>query len=102
MLREELRDPRVGFVTLTGIDMSPDLKHAHVYVSTLDERPEEVLRALRHAAPFLRHSLARESKLRFTPELRFSVDESVAGGFRVERLLEGLVVPDDEEPEGER
>jgi ribosome-binding factor A len=102
LLREEVRDPRVGFVTLTGIDMSPDLKHAHVFISTLDDRPEEVLQALQHAAPFLRRLLGRVAKLRFTPELKFSVDESMAGGFRVDRILEELSAPPEDEPERER
>ena len=89
-IREELRDPRVGFVTLTEVVVSPDLKHARIYLSTLDQDPAPVLQALNRAEPFLRHCLAREGGLRFTPRLRFLIDESIAGGQRVDKILEDL------------
>jgi ribosome-binding factor A len=86
LLREELRDPAVGFLTLTDVVLSPDLRHARVYVSVLgEERP--ALEALDRARAFLRHALAREGRLRFTPELRFVIDRSAATGLRVEHLL---------------
>jgi ribosome-binding factor A len=97
LLREELRDPRIGFVTVTDVTLSPDLRQARVFVSTLDEDPTECLRALAGARPFLRRMLARESALRFTPELRFEIDESVAGGFRIERILEDVRPADRED-----
>jgi len=90
LLREEVRDPRVGFVTLTEVDLSPDLKHARVYVTTMAEDRESTLEALKRATPFLRRSLARRGNLRFTPQLRFMIDESVETGFRVERLLQDI------------
>jgi ribosome-binding factor A len=99
LLREEVRDPRVGFVTLTGVDLSPDLKHARVYVTTMAEERESVLAALERAAPFLRRSLARQRNLRFTPQLRFMIDDSVATGFRIEELLReigGKAEPEDD------
>jgi ribosome-binding factor A len=105
LLREELRDPRVGFVTLTGVDLSPDLRQARVHVSILQADPEEALGALAKAAPFLRRGLARHAGLRFTPQLRFVEDRSARTGSRVESLLRDLGrgepadPPEDEESE---
>lgn len=97
LLREEVRDPRVGFVTLTEVDLSPDLKHARVYVTTLAEDRESTLHALQRATPFLRRALAQQRNLRFTPQLRFMIDESVTTGFRVERLLQEIAVEEETE-----
>ena len=96
MLREEVRDPRIGFVTLTDIDLSADLRHARVYVSVLLQDPEDAIAALTRASPFLRRGLARNVDLRFTPELRFLRDPAVDAGSRVEGILEQI--HDDEEP----
>ena len=109
IIRGELRDPRVGFVTVTDVRISTDLQHARVYVSFLD-RPEqdagesqpdrdEALAALGHAAPFLRRRLAREAGLRRTPELRFEIDDSVAGGFRIDEILDGITISPEDAPE---
>jgi ribosome-binding factor A len=87
LLSEEVRDPGVGFVTITGVDLSPDMRNARVHVSALGQSEETVLRALRRATPFLRRGLARRAGLRFTPELRFAIDPSVEQGSRVDRLL---------------
>jgi len=89
LLREQVRDPRVGFVTLTDVKLSPDLRHAVAYVTLLDH-PQQALAALNHAVPFLRRSLAREAGLRFTPDLRFVRDEGVESGQRLEQVLERL------------
>lgn len=87
----DLRDPRIGFVTVTGVTLSPDLRNARVYVSTLEsERRQQTLEALEHAAPFLRHRLADEAALRFTPSLEFRWDDSIEGGARVDHLLDEL------------
>ena len=99
LLCEEVRDPRVGFVTLTEVDLSPDLRHARVYVTTMAKDPESTMEALKRATPFLRRSLARHAKLRFTPQIRFMIDESVESGFRVEELLQEI--GDEEEPGGD-
>jgi len=88
LLREEVRDPRIGFVTVTDVDLASDLKSARVYVSMLGDDTEETLFALNRSAGFLRRALARQGGLRFTPQLRFHLDQSMADGFRVEQLLE--------------
>ena len=93
LLREEVRDPRVGFVTITEVRLSSDLTHARVYVSAIKD-PDECLRGLERATAFLRRGLASRAGLRFTPELRFLIDESVAGGFRIQSLLDDAGVED--------
>ena len=87
LIQEELRDPRVGFVTLTGAEVSPDLRHAKIYVSVLGDDLEPTLKALEHATPFLRRGLAQRARLKHTPSLRFLEDRSIRGGQRIENLL---------------
>jgi ribosome-binding factor A len=101
IVQHHLRDPRVGFVTLTGVKLSPDLRHARVYVSQVvaDADVQSSLDALNHATPFLRRELARRARLRFTPRLRFYEDSGVRRGVRVEELLDQ--VTDDLHPPGE-
>ncbi len=100
LLREEVRDPRIGFITLTDVKVSPDLKLARVFFSTLGGAGPRAAagKALAHAAPFLRRALAREARLRDTPEIRFEEDPSVESGFRVDALLREIA--DDKEPGG--
>ena len=90
LLREEVRDPRIGFVTLTDIDVSADLRHARVYVSVLQQDTEDAIAALTRATPFLRRGLAHSVDLRFTPELRFLRDPAVDAGARVEGILDQI------------
>jgi ribosome-binding factor A len=91
LLQGKLRDPRIGFVTLTDLKLSPDLRHAVAYVTLIDARcREDSLAALNRAVPFLRRTLAADSGLRFTPQLRFVYDAAEDGGQRVETLLERI------------
>ena len=103
LIRDELRDPRVGFVTLTGVDLSPDLKQARVFVSNLGLEAERdaAVEALNHAAPFLRRSLAARARLRFTPGLRFVSDATLERGSRVEALIQEMHAHDTDSPEDE-
>ncbi len=89
VLRQEVSDPRIGFVTLTRVDVAPDLSHAAVYWSSVEpaERGEEIAEGLASAAPFVRRALARELPLRRTPELRFRHDPSLELADRTRRLL---------------
>jgi ribosome-binding factor A len=95
----QLHDPRVGFVTVTGVKTSSDLRHARVYVSVLGD--EEVrgasLAGLRSAQGFLQGLLASELKLKRTPALTFFYDESIDRGMRISHLLEEPAGP--REPE---
>jgi len=91
LLGEGLRDPRVGFVTVTEVRVSPDLRYARVFVTSLGPGdPRSAVEALNHAVPFLRRSLAREAGLRFTPELRFLLDDVEESGRRVDHLLDEI------------
>jgi ribosome-binding factor A len=96
IVRSELKDPRVGMVTLTGVEVSPDLAHAKVYFTTLadDARRGEVLAGLKRAAGFLRTELGHRIKVHNTPELHFLYDASVEHGVRLSRLIDDAVAAD--------
>jgi ribosome-binding factor A len=85
----DLKDPRVGFVTVTGVKTSPDLRHARVYVSVLGDEParEASLDGLRSAHGYLQRRLASELTLKHTPTLTFEYDDTVDRGMRIEQLL---------------
>lgn len=99
VLREDVRDPRVGFITLTDVQLSPDLRNARVFVSTLDQDEQTTLDALDRAAPFIRRALARSAHLRFTPKLHFVFDRTLATGSRVESLLQEIGPLEEPAPE---
>lgn len=89
VVRREVHDPRVGFITITGVDVSPDLKNARVFVSCLgsDDEQRESLRALRHASGFLRTALGARLRMRAIPHLDFKLDSSMAEAEEVQRVL---------------
>ena len=95
LIRLEVRDPRVGLVTLTGVEVSRDQSHAKVFFTTLDAQSgsEAAREGLQHAAGFLRSELARRLTTRKVPELHFSYDESVERGMRLARLIDEAVKP---------
>lgn len=85
---ERLTDPRVGMVSVTAVDTSPDLRRAKVYVSTLDlEAGPEAVEALNHAAPRLQGALARQVRIKYTPQLEFALDSGVVQGERIDQIL---------------
>jgi ribosome-binding factor A len=90
VVAQDLKDPRVGFVTVTDVKTSPDLRHARVYVSVLGEPAEQEasLEGLRSAHGFLQRSVARELRLKHTPELEFVLDHTAERAFRLEALLQ--------------
>jgi ribosome-binding factor A len=89
-IAEGLRDPRIGFVTVTSVDTSPDLRHARVYVSVLGnaEEREATMAGLESAHGVLQLSVARELRLKHTPTLQFVFDESIDRGMRITELLD--------------
>ncbi|MEF3304876.1 30S ribosome-binding factor RbfA [Paenibacillus sp. GYB003] len=89
ILQSELKDPRVGFVTVTGVDVTNDLSLAKVYLSVLgtDQEKEESLKAIAKATGFIRSELGKRIRLRITPELQFQIDASIEYGSRIDRLL---------------
>jgi ribosome-binding factor A len=95
----DLKDPRVGFVTVTGVKTSPDLRHARVFVSVLGDAPtrEASIDGLRSAHGYLQRRLASELTLKHTPTLSFEYDESIDHGMRISELLD-QVGPAEEPP----
>jgi len=94
LLRHEVRDPRVGMVTLTSVDVAPDLSHAKVFFTILDKAKQaDTTKALQRAAGFLRSQLSHRMSMYTTPELRFVYDESVERGDRLSRLIDSVVPP---------
>jgi ribosome-binding factor A len=89
-ISKDLQDPRVGFVTVTAVKTSPDLRHARVYVSVLGDEAERAdsLAGLRSARGFLQSRVAGELTLKHTPTITFEYDESVDRGMRISRLLQ--------------
>jgi ribosome-binding factor A len=88
----DLQDPRVGFVTVTGVKTSPDLRHARVYVSILGDESvrAESLAGLRSARGFLQGRVAAELTLKHTPAIVFEFDESVDRGMRITEILNDI------------
>jgi ribosome-binding factor A len=88
-LTQDLKDPRIGFVTLTGVDTTPDLAHAKVFVSVYGKQAEKdaTMEGLRAARPYLQRLIADELKVRRTPALEFVYDQSVDQGMRIQALL---------------
>jgi ribosome-binding factor A len=103
-LTQDIKDPRIGFVTLTGVDTTPDLGHAKVFVSVYGKQAEKdaTLEGLRAARPFLQRLISDELKTRRTPTLEFVYDVSVDQGMRIQALLKSsgaadLPAADDDE-----
>jgi ribosome-binding factor A len=92
----ELKDPRIGFVTVTGVETAPDLRHATVFVSVLGSatKREATLAGLTAAHGVLQSRIASELRLKRTPQLAFEYDPSVERGVRVSQLIDELV-PDE-------
>lgn len=86
---QEIKDPRVGFVTITGVKMGSDLRHAKIYFSVIgdDQARENTLQGLRSARGFIRTELGKRIRLRFTPEIDFVVDTSLDHGLKIFGLL---------------
>jgi ribosome-binding factor A len=93
LLRSELKDPRVRMVTLTGVEVSPDLAHAKVFFTVLgnSEALAQTESGLKRAAGFLRSQLGARLKLRMTPELHFHYDSSVEHGIHLSQLIDAAV-----------
>jgi ribosome-binding factor A len=93
----DLKDPRIGFVTVTGVDTSPDLRHARVYVSVLGSEVErqEALDGLTSARGFLQSQVGSELRMKRTPTLEFLNDPSIDHGMKMERLISDVVPPED-------
>jgi ribosome-binding factor A len=96
LLREHVKDPRVGPVTITAVEVSPDLSHAKVFVTHLpgSEHADEVVLSLQRTAGFLRTGLGRRMKLYSVPQLHFAYDDSIESGMRLSQLIDDAVASD--------
>lgn len=96
IIRLELKDPRVGMITLTDVEVTPDCEHAKVFFTRLGDAADnqDVTRVLAHAAGFLRSELAHRMRLRVVPQLQFAYDESVERGVRLSNLIDEAVASD--------
>ena len=92
MIARELHDPGIGFVTITKVQVSPDLQHARVYYTSLGDEAarRNTGKALERAASFMRRQIGQRLRLRRAPELDFTYDESIEQQDRIERLLRDL------------
>jgi len=90
LIRTRLKDPRIGFASITHVEVSGDLRHAKVFVSVMGSTEDQAatMKGLKHATGFLRHELAGRLVLRFMPELVFKLDTSIAEGARVLELIQ--------------
>ncbi len=100
LLRLELKDPRVGMITLTDVEVSADYAHAKVFFTLLGDksRVEQALAGLNSAAGFLRSQVAHRMKLRVMPQLHFIHDESIERGMQLDRLIDQAVAEDARHP----
>ena len=89
LIQRELKDPRLGFVTVTRVEVSPDLKYSKIFFSVMgdDAVKKETLKVLKGASGFLRHELAHILTLRYTPQLNFEFDVAMEHGDKIQRLL---------------
>jgi ribosome-binding factor A len=101
LIRMRMKDPRIGFASITDVEVSSDLRHAKVFVSVMGDEQERraTLSALSHAAGFLRHELAQRLTIRYTPEISFRLDESIARGVHLLDLINQVNASDANRPD---
>src|SRR5215471_11753949 len=93
LLLRQLKDPRLSMVTISRVEVSADLRHACIYISRMGSEAEQwaALQGCEHAAGFIRGQLGKHLKLRYTPELIFKLDTTIAYGVRISRILHDLI-----------
>jgi len=101
LIQQEIKDPKVGFVSLSDVEVTRDLSHAKVFITVFDpDKAKSSLQALRRAAPFLRSRLARGLRMRHVPELHFLHDDSVEQGSHIDQLISKALHADSSDNEG--
>ncbi|CAI09444.1 30S ribosome-binding factor RbfA [Aromatoleum aromaticum] len=97
LIRLEVKDPRVGFITLTDVEITPDYAHAKVFFTSMkgEEGLDEILTGLHRASGFLRRELGKRVRIHTLPELHFHYDSSVERGSRMSQLIDQVVRDDD-------
>jgi len=102
LVQQEVKDPAVGFVSISDVEVTRDLAHAKVWVTVFKaEDAEKSIRALQHAAGFLRSRLGQVMRIRAVPELHFRHDDSVETGMRMDALIDAAVGGDGRDPESD-
>ena len=103
IVRRDLNDPRLQFLSITSVDVSGDLSHARVFFSLLnpDEDPQPAAQALSRAAGFIRSQLGRSMRIRQVPVLHFAHDESIGRGVRLTSLIDEAVARDRDKQDGD-
>lgn len=96
LIRSEVKDPRVGFISLTEVEITPDYAHAKVFFTSMtgEEGVEDILVGLRRASGFLRRELGRRVRIHTTPELHFVYDRSIENGNRMSALIDKVIAED--------
>jgi ribosome-binding factor A len=89
MIFRDMKDRRIGFVTVTGVEMSPDLRHARIFVSLMgtENEKKESLETLNHATGWIRHELGQRIRMKFLPEIVFQADTSQEYGEHIDKLI---------------
>jgi len=103
ILQEEIKDPGIGFASITQVEVSNDLRHAKIHVSVLgaEEERQKTLAALQRASGFIRSEISRRIRLRYAPELSFKMDSSIEHGARIAALLNKVRKEEAEGTKGE-
>jgi ribosome-binding factor A len=103
IIRLEVKDPRVGLITVTGVEVTSDLEHAKVFITSLNPQGthQDALAALKRASGFLRSQLGRRMQLRLVPQLSFVYDESVEQGMHLSQLIDQAIAEDAKHPKDE-
>src|SRR3990172_12511053 len=95
LIQHEVKDPAIGFISLSDVEVTRDLAHAKVFITVFDsDKAASTLAALRHAAGYLRHRLGQEMRIRSVPELHFHHDASVETGQRMDNLIDAALASD--------
>ena len=103
LIQMEVKDPEVGFISLSDVEVSRDLAHAKVFITVVEsEKAVSSLKALKRAAGYLRRRLGQEMRIRSVPELHFFHDSSVETGQRMDSLIDAAVAADRENDHAER
>ncbi|MGH8034810.1 MAG: 30S ribosome-binding factor RbfA [Lysobacterales bacterium] len=100
LIQHEIKDPAIGFISLSDVEVTRDLAHAKVFITVFEsDKAASTLAALRRSAGYLRHRLGQEMRIRSVPELHFHHDASVENGLRMESLIHAAVASDRGTPE---
>lgn len=99
LIHDHIKDPRVGFVTVTRVDVSPDIKNARVLVSIMGSKKQknDSMNALEHGKGFIQGELGKNLRIKYIPTLHFELDESVEASLRISKLLEKIKEEEKEE-----